>query len=178
MRSLPNSYFELFRLPQRFMIDMSALESAYRTVQTQVHPDRYAGAGEVQKRVALQWAAHANQAFHTLRKPLRRAVYLLYLNGVDVQTENNTAMAPDFLLQQMEWREAIEEAAATGDRTALNAFLTRLRQEQETRYHELEIQFDNGALQPAAEIVRQLMFIEKLEKEALRQIDALTEPLC
>jgi molecular chaperone HscB len=91
---LKDDFFSLFGLPVRFDVDQASLDEAYRTVQSQAHPDRFANAGDAERRVAMQWAAHANEAYRTLRQPLKRAIYLLTLRGVDIQAENNTAMAP------------------------------------------------------------------------------------
>lgn len=173
MASLKDNYFALFGLPQRFSVDLTALEAAYRAVQSRVHPDRFAHAGDAQKRVAMQWAAQANAALQTLRQPLKRAVYLLSLRGVDVEAENNTAMAPDFLMQQMEWREAIDDAVAAANAGELDALLGDLRREKDVRYEKLGDWLDHDAFQPAAEAVRQLMFIERAEHEVLRQIEIL-----
>ncbi len=85
-------FFCAVGLPAQYGVDEAALDAAYRTVQSQAHPDRFAKAGDAERRVAMQWAAHANEAYRTLRQPLRRAIYLLGLRGVDVQAENNTAM--------------------------------------------------------------------------------------
>ena len=111
MASLNDSHFDLFDLPPHYALDANKLDDAYRTVQAQVHPDRFAAAGDAQKRIAMQWATRTNEAYQTLRDPLKRATYLLSLRGVDVGAENNTAMEPAFLMQQMEWRENIEDAA-------------------------------------------------------------------
>ena len=98
---MKDDFFALFGLPARYEVDEAALDAAYRTVQSQAHPDRFANAGDAERRVAMQWAAHANEAYRTLRQPLKRAIYLLHLRGVDIQAESNTAMAPEFLMQQM-----------------------------------------------------------------------------
>src|SRR5215469_18924257 len=127
LSSLSDSHFVLFGLPEQFALDASALDHAYRTVQAQVHPDRFAAAGDAQKRIAMQWATRTNEAYRTLRDPLKRAIYLLSLRGIDVGAENNTAMEPAFLMQQMEWRENIEDAAAAKNVGALEALLDELR---------------------------------------------------
>src|SRR5450830_1353191 len=106
------NHFVLFHLPQRFSIDMKALESAYHEVQNQAHPDKFTQASGAEKRVAMQWATRANEAYQTLKNPLKRATYLCELNGVDLQTESNTAMPTAFLMQQMEWREELDDAKA------------------------------------------------------------------
>ena len=109
------NHFELFQLPAQFGLDMSALDSAYRDVQGKVHPDRFINASSAEKRVAMQWATRANEAYQTLKSPQKRAQYLCELNGVDLQTESNTAMPVSFLMQQMEWREELGDARAGQD---------------------------------------------------------------
>lgn len=173
MSSIQQNYFELFHLPARFALDTDALDAAYRTVQAQVHPDRFAAAGDAQKRIAMQWAARANEAYSTLRDPLKRATYLLSLRGADVEAENNTAMESVFLMQQMEWRERVEDAAGAKNVEALNALLDELRDEERARFAKLAALLDGGADQPAAEAVRQLMFIERVATEIGAQIEKL-----
>lgn len=133
LSSLSDSHFVLFGLPEQFAIDADSLDHAYRTVQAQVHPDRFAAAGDAQKRVAMQWATRANEAYQTLRDPLKRAKYLLHLRGVDVGAEDNTAMEPAFLMQQMEWREAIEDAVHAKNVDALDALSGELRDDERAR---------------------------------------------
>jgi molecular chaperone HscB len=173
MASLKDSHFDLFDLPAQFALDAATLDHAYRTVQAQVHPDRFAAAGDAQKRIAMQWATRANEAYQTLRDPLRRARYLLLLRGIDVGVENNTAMEPAFLMQQMEWRESIEDAAAAKNVDALDALLTELRDEERMRFDKLGASLDSGANQAAGEAVRQLMFIERVASEIGAQIERL-----
>lgn len=173
MPSLTQNHFELFQLPQRFSLDARALEHAYRTVQAQVHPDRFASAGDAQKRVAMQWATRANEAYQTLKSPLRRATYLLHLRGIDVGAQSNTAMEPAFLMRQMEWRERTEDAAAARNVDALDALLRELRDEESARLMRLGEWLDSGANWPAAEAVRQLMFIERVAHEIDAQIEKL-----
>lgn len=170
---MKDDYFALFGLPARFTVDEAALDAAYRTVQSQAHPDRFAHAGHAERRVAMQWAAHANEAYRTLRQPLKRAIYLLSLRGIDIQAENNTAMAPAFLMQQMEWREALQEAAQQRDAAALDALLQSLRQEKRERQAALGDLLDAGDDEAAAAAARQLMFVEKIEHDASEAIDRL-----
>jgi molecular chaperone HscB len=173
MTSLKDSHFDLFDLPAQFALDTATLDHAYRTVQAQVHPDRFAAAGDAQKRIAMQWATRTNEAYQTLRDPLRRARYLLSLRGIDVDAENNTAMEPAFLMQQMEWRENIEDAAAAKNVDALDALLAELRDEERMRFDKLGALLDSGANQAAGEAVRQLMFIERVASEIGAQIERL-----
>lgn len=173
MSSLTQNHFELFQLPERFALDARALDDAYRAVQAQVHPDRFAAAGDAQKRIAMQWATRANEAYQTLKSPLRRATYLLHLRGIDVGAENNTAMEPAFLMQQMEWRERIEDAAGARNVGELDALLRELRGEEAQRLERLAKLLDSNANQAAAEAVRQLMFIERVAHEIEAQIEKL-----
>jgi molecular chaperone HscB len=173
--SLNDSHFDLFGLPAQFALDAAALDHAYRTVQAQVHPDRFAAAGDAQKRIAMQWATRTNEAYHTLRDPLKRATYLLHLRGIDVGAHDNTAMEPAFLMQQMEWREGIEDAAAAKNVDALDALLTELRDEERIRFEKLGALLDSGANQAAGEAVRQLMFIERVAAEIGTQIERLED---
>jgi molecular chaperone HscB len=131
-----------------------------------VHPDRFAHAGDAERRLSMQWATHANEAYQTLKKPLARARYLLHLAGHDVEAENNTAMPADFLMEQMEWREAVMEARNGGDHHELEHLHNRLRIDIQGRYDELEVLLDEaGDLDGATDRVRRLMFLEKLLHE-------------
>lgn len=170
---MKDDYFALFGLPAQFTIDEAALDAAYRTVQSQAHPDRFAKAGDAERRVAMQWATHANEAYRTLRQPLKRAIYLLSLRGIDIQAENNTAMEPAFLMQQMEWREALQDAVQARDVDALDALLGELRREKRERQQALGALLDALDNDTAAAAARQLMFVEKIEHDASEAIDRL-----
>lgn len=168
------NYFELFGLPPVFRIDLTLLDGKYRDIQSQVHPDRFAHADEAQKRLSMQWATFANEAYQTLKQPLSRARYLLSLNGVDTAEESNTSMPPAFLMQQMEWREGIMEARAAGDIAALEDLAGKLRTERRGLEDRLEALLDQSHDYPAAaEAVRMLKFIEKLGEEINLAIEAL-----
>src|SRR5215212_4975031 len=109
------SYFELFGLEPAFALDAAALEGAYREIQSRVHPDRFAHAGDAERRASLQWTTRVNEAYRTLKNPVQRASHILSLHGVDVAFETNTAMPQNFLMQQMELRESLEDAIAKKD---------------------------------------------------------------
>jgi molecular chaperone HscB len=80
-------------------------------LQREVHPDRHAAADAQTQRQAMQWSVRINEAYQRLKDPLQRAAYLCELHGAPIQAENNTAMPAAFLMQQMEWREALESAS-------------------------------------------------------------------
>jgi len=167
------NHFDLFQLPAKFALDMGALDAAYRDVQGQVHPDKFVNATDAEKRVAMQWATRANEAYQTLRNPQKRAQYLCEQHGVDLKTESNTAMPMDFLMQQMEWRDALVEARAARDEAALEAIDTQLRQEREQRLVQIGRQLDAGDYEQAAQGVRALMFLEKFGEDVRFAFDAI-----
>ena len=172
---LNQDFFALFGLPRCFAIDIDRLEQAYRDRQGQVHPDRHAHRSDAEKRVAMQWATQVNEAYRTLRKPLLRARYLLELQGVEAGLETNTAMAPEFLMEQMEWREAVEEARGGGDVADLEHLHQRLAHHAREMLASLGAQLDGqpADLEAAADTVRRLMFIEKLQEELDDALEAL-----
>jgi molecular chaperone HscB len=167
------NHFDLFQMPARFAIDAVQLDAAYRELQGRVHPDKFAAASDPEKRVAMQWATRANEAYKTLKSPLRRAAYLCELNGIDLGIESNTAMPPAFLMQQMEWREALDEARSTRDMAQLEALeqsLNAVRREMTERIGEL---LDQSQFDQAGQRVRELMFVEKFGEEVARTFEVL-----
>lgn len=168
------NFFELFGLNANYRIDNTQLEQHFRTLQTQVHPDKFAHLSEAERRVSMQWATRVNEAYQTLSKPVRRARYLLSLHGVDTQEETNTAMPVAFLMQQMEWREAIEEAQESRDEDALTELETRLQHEMRELQQLLAVKIDDEHDYPAAaEAVRKLKFLEKLAEEIISAFDKI-----
>lgn len=167
------NHFELFGLPARFDVDAAALDAAYREVQGRVHPDRFVNATDAEKRVAMQWATRANEAYQTLKNPQKRAQYLCELNGVDLQTESNTAMPMAFLMQQMEWREALGDARAAKDAGALDKLDAQVRGERKTLLAEVGKQLDGGDFDAAAQGVRSLMFLDKFGDEVQYAFEAI-----
>ncbi len=157
-------YFALFGLPRSFAIDEADLAARYRRLQQEVHPDRFAGGSAQERRLAVQQAALINEAFQTLKDPLKRALHLLALAGVDAASESNTAMDAAFLEEQMALREALGEIE---DRQTLDAFLDELSQRIGAILRDLEEAFSQGALERASEDVRKLQFIRRLKEEAL-----------
>jgi len=162
--NLNQNHFELFGLPARFGIDAAALEARYHELQREVHPDRFAAAPEAERRVSMQLATRVNEAYQTLKSPLRRAVYILQLRGVDPKFETNTAMPAEFLMEQMSWRERIEAGSEKSE--SLLQLQSGLRGESGKIYEGLRGQLDtNHDDEGASRTVRMLMFYEKLVEE-------------
>jgi molecular chaperone HscB len=160
------NHFELLGLPVHFAVDAARLERGYRDLQSQVHPDRFAAATEAERRVAMQWATRANEAYRTLRDPLERARYLLQLRGYDTEEETNTSMPADFLMQQMEWREAVDGARDAADVRELERLRGDIRKSRDEMLRMLERALDADAnFVAGCSLVRKLRFLEKLEAE-------------
>ena len=95
------------------------LDARWKDLQREAHPDRFAAQGPAAQRVAMQWSVRINEAYQRLRDPLKRAAYLCELHGAPIRAEDNTAMPAAFLMQQMQWREALDEATGAAELDAL-----------------------------------------------------------
>jgi len=170
MYDFSSNYFELFGLPVDFRVDRAALAERYRELQRVVHPDRYASAGDQERRLSLQWATHVNQAYETLKDPLARGTYLLTLHQVDLGNAQQTTRDAAFLMEQMELREELAEVRGQPDPlAALDDLNGRLRGLIDAREEQLAEQFAAGGaeqLQAARESVGKLQFLYKLRTEA------------
>lgn len=172
---LSDDDFLLFGLPRRYSLDRAELDQRRRALQAQVHPDRFASEGAAAQRLAMQWAVRVNEAYQRLKDPLRRAAYLCELEGVPVQAERNTAMPADFLLQQMLWRESLEEARSAAD---LQGLQSQVDEDSATRRAELARLLDpdaSGRLHAAAAVaqVRALMFVSRFIQDLQHRLDQL-----
>ena len=165
------NHFELFGLTPAYALDLEHLDRAYRDIQSKVHPDRHAQAGDAARRASMQMTTQVNEAHRTLKDPLQRAKHLLELRGVDVAFETNTAMPPEFLMQQMELRERLDQARNPDALGLLEKELFALRESMEARIAEcIDARHDyRGAAGP----VRELMFLEKLDEEINAAYEAL-----
>ncbi|SFN71586.1 molecular chaperone HscB [Formivibrio citricus] len=174
MIDFTQNHFALFGLPETFAQDARTLESRYRALVSECHPDRTAAGDETSKRLALQASTQVNEAWHTLKSPLARARYLLQLRGVDTQEHTNTAMPMDFLMNQMQWREAIEDAEIHKNIERLENLNSELRAEIEAHESNLGALIDTEHDYPEAALaVRKLRFLEKLEEDIGHAIEKL-----
>ncbi len=168
---LDDNDFVLFGMPERFAQDRAAIDARWKELQREAHPDRFAAQGVAAQRVAMQWSVRINEAYQRLKDPLQRAAYLCELRGAAINAENNTAMPPDFLMQQMAWREALDEAASEADLEALEGELSAARARSLERIgHALDEAGDAGA---AAHEVRALMFIERFDHDVQARFEQL-----
>ena len=169
--NLQSNDFELFGLPQRFGQDRAAIDARWKELQREAHPDRFAAQGAAAQRVAMQWSVRINEAYQRLKDPLKRAAYLCELGGAPINAENNTAMPALFLMEQMAWREALEEAAGEADLEALDDQMNRSRRETLRRIEQLLD--EDGDAEAAAQHVRGLMFIERFDRDVQSRFEQL-----
>jgi molecular chaperone HscB len=168
------NHFELFNLEPAYAINGAALEQAYRDLQALIHPDRYAQAGDAERLASLQLTTRVNEAYRALKDPVQRAKHILELHGVDVAFETNTQMPTDFLMQQLELREELEGAVAKKNFAFLDALRSNLTKKKKSLEAEIGLRIDGERDYPgAAEPVRKLMFLQKIDDE----IDAAYEAI-
>lgn len=170
MLDLSRNHFELFGLPVAFIVDGDALAGRYRELQRVVHPDRYAAASDQEQRLALQQATRVNEAYETLRDPVKRARYLLALKGIDMDAQQETTRDTAFLMEQLELREELEQARHAEDPAAvLDALMERIATMIRRLVAQMAMQFEEGTpeqLEAARESVRKMQFLNKLLSEA------------
>jgi molecular chaperone HscB len=168
------NYFELFELKPLFDLDLTVLESNYRKIQSESHPDRFVTAPAPEKLQSMQTATLANEAYQTLKNSASRAKYLLELQGINAIAETNTAMPPDFLMQQMDWRENLEDAKSEKNIKALDSLLTEMRAEAKMLQTDLGDFLDTKKNYAAAtEATRKLIFIEKVCADINKAIEQI-----
>lgn len=169
--NLNDTDFELFGVPATFAQERPTLDARWKDLQREAHPDRFAAQGPAAQRLAMQWSVRINEAYQRLKDPVRRAAYLCELHGAPVDAERNTAMPPAFLMQQMEWREALDEAESP-------EAVARLREEVDagraSALSSLGVLIDGQGDHPAAaQQVRALMFIERFAQDVEDRADRL-----
>jgi molecular chaperone HscB len=168
---LDDDDFTLFGLAPRQALDRSELDARWRQLQGAAHPDRFAADDAQAQRLAMQWAVRINEAYQRLKDPLKRAAYLCERRGAPIDAERNTAMPADFLMQQMAWREALDEAAGAA---ALADIETAVDTVERSLHTGLQDDLDErGAPADAAQKVRALMFVNRFRQELERRLDAL-----
>ena len=160
-----SQYFTLFQLEPAFDIDAGNLEQTYRALAARFHPDKFASASAFEQKQAVMMSSAINDAYRTLKNPIDRAAYLLKTLGIDADAPEHTSFAPDFLMQQMEWRETLMEARAESDLKTLENLNDEIRAEQEKLFCDLKQSFASQDYDTAAQQVRQGRFLDKLRNE-------------
>ncbi len=172
--NLQSSDFELFGLTPQFAQDRAAIDARWKDLQREAHPDKFAAQGAAAQRVAMQWSVRINEAYQRLKDPLKRAAYLCELNAAPVNAENNTAMPTEFLLQQMDWREALDAASSLAD---LDDLGLQVKQAVREALHKCEQLLDQQKDYPqAVQQVRGLMFIQRFASDVEARLDQMDRP--
>ena len=171
MLSLNSTDFELFDVPTQFAQDRAVLDARWKELQREAHPDKFAAQGAAAQRVAMQWSVRINEAYQRLKDPLKRASYLCELHGAPINAHHNTAMPTDFLMQQMQWREALDEAETLED---IDEIALKFNKSEREQLSKIEQTLDaNRDFPAAAQQVRSLMFIERFASELDARMDQL-----
>ena len=174
---LSSNFFEIFSIAVGWQISIRDLDTRYRQLQLEFHPDRYASAGQTEQRLAVQTASLINQAYDTLKSPLKRAQYLLELNNIDADQDSHITSDSAFLMRQMALREALSDIREAAE--PLQS-LEQLRADVEQGYDEEQEQFHSqyqaNALTDAFNTVAKMQFSAKLLDE-IEQFEAELEDL-
>jgi molecular chaperone HscB len=171
LKSLQSDDFELFGLERRFAQDRAGLDARWKDLQRQAHPDKFTAQGAAAQRVAMQWSVRINEAYQRLKSPLKRAAYLCELHGAPVNAENNTAMPASFLMQQMQWREELDEAQSAQDLDRIGQQCRQAERDVLNKIGQLLDQAHDYAAAVAQ--VRALMFIERFAADVNDRLDRL-----
>ena len=169
--NLQSTDFELFGISVKFAQDRAQLDARWKELQREAHPDKFAAQGAASQRLAMQWSVRINEAYQRLKDPLRRASYLCELHGFAINAENNTAMPADFLMRQIEWREALDDAENVEDMDKIGLRANTSKRELLLKIEQMLDADRNYAA--AAQQVRSLMFIERFAGEVDARIDQL-----
>ena len=168
--NLQSNDFALFGVPEQFAQDTAQLAERWKTLQKEAHPDRFAAQGAAAQRVAMQWSVRINEAYQRLKDPLKRAAYLCELHGAPIRAEDNTAMPAAFLMQQMEWREALDDADTP---SAMQAIADDVAQARQAALARCQTLLDEAGDAPgAAQQVRVLMFLDKFQRDLRARLAA------
>lgn len=171
--NLQSTDFELFGVPAQFVQDGAALDARWKELQGEAHPDKFAAQGAAAQRVAMQWSVRINEAYRRLKSPIQRASYLCELNRAPIAAETNTAMPAEFLMQQMQWREDLEDATSVG---ALEAIALQARDASRALLSVMQAALDvEKDFASAARTIRSLMFIERFTAEVDARIEQMEE---
>ena len=163
---LTSNFFELFDLPVSYDVDLNKVQQVYMALQKQVHPDKFTNASDLEKRISMQQTSWINEAQTTLKDPVLKAVYLLKLNGTDVNLENETTMDAVFLMQQLEMRERLEHVRnETEPLETLDVIAKDVKESSDDLMQNFAQAYENDDIDDARELIRKLQFMQKAKKE-------------
>lgn len=159
------NYFKLFHLAEQFTLDEKQLTQTYRQLAAQFHPDKTASASSFEQKQSVMMTSIVNQAYQVLQNPIDRAAYLLQLQNIDADAPEHTSFAPEFLMQQMQWREELMDAKMEKDESKLQQLQAEIIREQAQLHEALKQAFEKQDYEYAANLVRQGRFLNKMQRE-------------
>ena len=163
--------FELFNIPAQFSQDRSVLDAKWKELQREAHPDKFAAQGAAAQRIAMQWSVRINEAYNRLKDPLKCATYLCELNDAPIDAHTNTAMPPAFMMMQIDWREALEDANTAQELEGIELQTSNYKREQLSKIEQfIDVKHDYKA---AANEVRALMFVARFVGEIEARLDKI-----
>ena len=168
--NLQSNDFELFGLTQQFAQNRATVDARWKELQREAHPDKFASHGAAAQRIAMQWSVRINEAYQRLKDPLKRAAYLCELGGAPILAHSNTAMPSAFLMQQMQWREALDEAQSVDKLDALVSEVNVARAQLLQQCEDL-LDDQRDPVQAVAP-VRALMFLDKFSQDLNQRFEA------
>ena len=171
-----NNPFALFDLPVAFQVDSALLNERYLALQKSLHPDNFSAASAQEQRLAIQKSAEINDALRILKDPITRADSIIAINtGKTENPEEKSNKDIDFLMQQMEWRETLENIENRQDTDELTAFAKEINQIRHAILSELSTTLDAQQWDIARAITDKLRFIKKLQAEIERVEETLLD---
>ena len=171
-----NNPFALFDLPVAFQVDSALLNERYLALQKSLHPDNFSAASAQEQRLAMQKSAEINDALRILKDPIARADSIIALNtGEQENPEEKSNKDIGFLMQQMEWRETLENIENRKDTDELTAFAQEINQIRHAILSELSTALTEQQWDIARAITDKLRFIKKLQTEIERVEETLLD---
>jgi molecular chaperone HscB len=169
------NYFEIFSLQQGFDLDLDKLTAEYKKLQAQSHPDKFSDADDASRLQALQLSSMINDAFDVLKSPVKRAAYLLTLNGIDSEEHNQNHLSEALLLQQMDWREQLHSATQEEDLDTIDQLKQVVSLEYEHCIEEFSGKVNAGDFSTAKPVYNKLQFIQKMLAEINRSEEKILD---
>ncbi len=175
---LSRDYFSLFGFEPAMAIDASLLQQRFQQLQSEYHPDKYSASSDQQSRQAMQISSLLNEAFQTLKDPVKRAIYLLQLNGIDLNTETDTRMDSGFLMEQMELREKMENIAQSEEGLdQIDQLSAQVKKQLTQMMNEVADQIQSSNWQQARDLLRKVQFMSKIQQECKKIQEKIEDSL-
>ena len=163
---LKQDYFALFGLNPGFDIDTQKLHSKQQRLQSEFHPDRFVNASDREKRLSVQQAAWINQAFETLSIPVKRARYMLEINGIDMNDDSETTADTEFLIEQISLREEMDACHADPEPLdCCEQIAQKLNLKNRQYSTDFKSLFEQGDLISARQSSRKMQFIQRVQEQ-------------